>query len=123
MIRRPPRSTRTDTLFPYTTLFRSCCEWRNVSAVESPTSSTTTPSDGRRRRWRTITTSRTSCSAFFRSEEHTSELQSLMRISYAVFCLKKKNTTQQTIRPHTQSQNNNKHKNKQNKSSNNQTSK
>src|SRR3546814_9839241 len=84
MIRRPPRSTRTDTLFPYTTLFRSgagnvgdgdaqkpggCLRWKSV------------------RRWysRPIET---------RSEEHTSELQSLMRISYAVFCLKKKNNTQ-----------------------------
>src|SRR3546814_1243962 len=104
MIRRPPRSTRTDTLFPYTTLFRSRydpvpfffsspslysksivlpkphrpsgeCSWfrqdrnflRPLPAPEPPLS---------------------------RSEEHTSELQSLMRISYAVFCLKKKKTTQ-----------------------------
>src|SRR3546814_3307022 len=70
MIRRPPRSTRTDTLFPYTTLFRSrisrtCCGER-LHRWKSRTG-----------RWR-------------RSEEHTSELQSLMRISYAVFCLKKK---------------------------------
>src|SRR6056297_3923174 len=72
MIRRPPRSTRTDTLFPYTTLFRSLdvanpvfrgldrLEQRHLLLLE-------------------------------RSEEHTSELQSLRRISYAVFCLKKKN--------------------------------
>src|SRR3546814_9134469 len=82
MIRRPPRSTRTDTLFPYTTLFRSV---RTFS--------------------RTGETARTQCrqavggrasdggdGARDRSEEHTSELQSLMRISYAVFCLKKKNS-------------------------------
>src|SRR3546814_14179033 len=69
MIRRPPRSTRTDTLFPYTTLFRSariagCTGNRSGHPVE--------------------------CTGNRRSEEHTSELQSLMRISYAVFCLKKK---------------------------------
>src|SRR3546814_3184874 len=73
MIRRPPRSTRTDTLFPYTTLFRS-------GARRQPGH---LPAAGRRghggdHRLR------------HRSEEHTSELQSLMRISYAVFCLKKK---------------------------------
>src|SRR3546814_4146044 len=102
MIRRPPRSTRTDTLFPYTTLFRSCAGnharsrqsrrpggrrqgWpdpgrgpprRDHAARRSPD-----PRDRRRR------------TAGDRSEEHTSELQSLMRISYAVFCLKKKNIT------------------------------
>src|SRR3546814_4844428 len=70
MIRRPPRSTRTDTLFPYTTLFRSA--WRCDRAPRRRGAA------GRRR----------CCRA--RSEEHTSELQSLMRISYAVFCLKKK---------------------------------
>src|SRR3546814_5254311 len=87
MILRPPRSTRTDTLFPYTTLFRS--------SLAAP------PASGRgaiffysalalARRW-----------AFLpRSEEHTSELQSLMRISYAVFCLKKKKkTNSQANRP------------------------
>src|SRR3546814_4296226 len=102
MIRRPPRSTRTDTLFPYTTLFRSrhrsdrleharladftadedlvSVEGANYEAEVGP------PQHGR-----------------IRSEEHTSELQSLMRISYAVFCLKKKknqsiyiNTSQST---------------------------
>src|SRR3546814_1069542 len=90
MIRRPPRSTRTDTLLPYTTLFRSLrrqpaaerlpadldsddfslnrhCEERSDAAIQS----------GRKPLW------------IARSEEHTSELQSLMRISYAVFCLKK----------------------------------
>src|SRR3546814_1408391 len=89
MIRRPPRSTRTDTLFPYTTLFRSARVWITAMQVcsapkarpASPPECSTTPK---------------------RSEEHTSELQSLMRISYAVFCLKKKkqkniakNTTQE----------------------------
>src|SRR3546814_6601294 len=70
MIRRPPRSTRTDTLFPYTTLFRSHCQ-------NSPTVHSVSSFPRRARRGK-------------RSEEHTSELQSLMRISYAVFCLKKK---------------------------------
>src|SRR3546814_9647975 len=72
MIRRPPRSTRTDTLFPYTTLFRS----RRCRDRPRRCSKPATGSSSHR------TTSR--------SEEHTSELQSLMRISYAVFCLKKK---------------------------------
>src|SRR3546814_13944448 len=77
MIRRPPRSTRTDTLFPYTTLFRSRC--RRAS---------------RRSRSRcSPCRSRPGCRTARRSEEHTSELQSLMRISYAVFCLKKKKQT------------------------------
>src|SRR3546814_10889384 len=107
MIRRPPRSTRTDTLFPYTTLFRShiavshptisqqlshFCDHiilsRVTAKIESPRSLITisnsairTPTGASYRQtgaWRR------------RSEEHTSELQSLMRISYAVFCLKKK---------------------------------
>src|SRR3546814_8039705 len=82
MIRRPPRSTRTDTLFPYTTLFRSCAP--RDRAEPGPRR----PAD----RWRRCAGSgfpRRS-SRRHRSEEHTSELQSLMRISYAVFCLKKK---------------------------------
>src|SRR3546814_7128929 len=78
MTRRPPRSTRTDTLVPYTTLFRSDDEApllaRLIEGSEDPVER---PVDGGRRR------------LVFRSEEHTSELQSLMRISYAVFCLKK----------------------------------
>src|SRR3546814_2701296 len=82
MIRRPPRSTRTDTLFPYTTLFRSPC----VQAVAEAPSIFTSPV--RLARW---ARSRPG----WRSEEHTSELQSLMRISYAVFCLKKKKKTRQ----------------------------
>src|SRR3546814_7163396 len=78
MIRRPPRSTRTDTLFPYTTLFRS-----QVSTA--PSRVTTVASINM------SLVSRPYAPAFIRrSEEHTSELQSLMRISYAVFCLKKK---------------------------------
>src|SRR3546814_5599484 len=105
MIRRPPISTRTDTLFPYTTLFRSLPApmaslrgWKYVAAligchlvlamcvgeselvVLRSICSSNNPSI-----WRSHTSE-------WRSEEHTSELQSLMRISYAVFCLKKKNT-------------------------------
>src|SRR3546814_6526504 len=109
MIRRPPRSTRTDTLFPYTTLFRSLrrlgiprldsipafLEALKLLHVTGPLEGFTLSSmscsggeasvmadaaEGRRVRYRALT----------RSEEHTSELQSLMRISYAVFCLKKK---------------------------------
>src|SRR3546814_1439340 len=112
MIRRPPRSTRTDTLFPYTTLFRSLdlrCTMRGVQAKAKDGSVTTTLTlearplippelsrlndlagnlayawdrDIRRVFWR--------LDHRLRSEEHTSELQSLMRISYAVFCLKTK---------------------------------
>src|SRR3546814_1906332 len=81
MIRRPPRSTRTDTLFPYTTLFRSGDRFPVVLAariVGDPRAL----ADGDRRG--------AAAADPQRSEEHTSELQSLMRISYAVFCLKKK---------------------------------
>src|SRR3546814_8998774 len=74
MLRRPPRSTRTDSLFPYTTLFRSSARYnRDPARAWDACDGTGRPSSSRRR-----------------SEEHTSELQSLMRISYAVFCLKKK---------------------------------
>src|SRR3546814_14696901 len=83
MIRRPPRSTRTDTLFPYTTLFRSA-ESRAVRPSANRTSSS------RERRYSFKSVGGGICSSLTRSEEHTSELQSLMRISYAVFCLKKK---------------------------------
>src|SRR3546814_10034225 len=76
MIRRPPRSTRTDTLFPYTTLFRSAGNHRSAAIVL------------REMIPRTVRIA--NCASAARSEEHTSELQSLMRISYAVFCLKKK---------------------------------
>src|SRR3546814_2981372 len=90
MIRRTPRSTRTDTLFPYTTLFRSAARrvrdlrtWpqRHACAL----SAHRLPRDHAEVRLRQAGPAQ-------RSEEHTSELQSLMRISYAVFCLKKKNT-------------------------------
>src|SRR3546814_1392412 len=85
MIRRPPRSTRTDTLFPYTTLFRSAGRGRGPGRH---------PEGGRLRLARAglldVPGDERRQAAAGRSEEHTSELQSLMRISYAVFCLKKK---------------------------------
>src|SRR3546814_5128437 len=81
MMLRPPRSTRTDTLFPYTTLFRSPSRRRLRSNPRSDVPEHI-PRDGHGR------------FGALRSEEHTSELQSLMRISYAVFCLKNKNTTE-----------------------------
>src|SRR3546814_3621313 len=80
MIRRPPRSTRTDTLFPYTTLFRSrFADAPALHALLTAEQPAAEKGSGREHD---------------RSEEHTSELQSLMRISYAVFCLKKKKTKQ-----------------------------
>src|SRR3546814_5776346 len=101
MIRRPPRSTRTDTLVPYTTLFRSarllCPEQsgRRLSRARSRAAPRCDASaDGIdllglwRERGDALSRNR-------RSEEHTSELQSLMRISYAVFCLKKKQKERQ----------------------------
>src|SRR3546814_9828924 len=87
MIRRPPRSTRTDTLFPYTTLFRSVR--RECPRLISTARSASRSRDRSRRRG----AFRPSPPSPRRSEEHTSELQSLMRISYAVFCLKKKKRT------------------------------
>src|SRR3546814_7837345 len=117
MIRRPPRSTRTDTLFPYTTLFRSQCvanvllsppDCRGWAVrVECPTM---------RRRWCEKSQEGLDppvprhhfrgdesgwWAARARSEEHTSELQSLMRISYAVFCLNKKKTELMNVRKKT----------------------
>src|SRR3546814_1075035 len=95
MIRRPPRSTRTDTLFPYTTLFRSGdvgllqrAGRLVLEAVEAAFAAAVAQRlpFGRRHLFEAL-------AAPERSEEHTSELQSLMRISYAVFCLKKKKTT------------------------------
>src|SRR3546814_1898618 len=83
MIRRPPRSTRTDTLFPYTTLFRS--PRMGIGADEAGREAGLAVCRGPAR----PVELRLDC----RSEEHTSELQSLMRISYAVFCLKKKKKT------------------------------
>src|SRR3546814_1519639 len=89
MIRRPPRSTRTDTLFPYTTLFRSPGPHGYYGAGGAPIASQDActiklePSGG-------VLCMVGVTDQGQRSEEHTSELQSLMRISYAVFCLKKK---------------------------------
>src|SRR3546814_2847219 len=109
MIRRPPRSTRTDTLFPYTTLFRSraigddgllvlngddvvlrrqaealaCPKGWFVQDFDAPLPAAHREAGG------------ATCGVRDRSEEHTSELQSLMRISYAVFCLKKKKNNKQ----------------------------
>src|SRR3546814_10543109 len=107
MIRRPPRSTRTDTLFPYTTLFRSVELCRpSASRAAGPDADATTgnpqamastsplgkPSalDGRANRLARFRTAKGFSRKPGRSEEHTSELQSLMRISYDVFCLKTK---------------------------------
>src|SRR3546814_1636289 len=92
MIRRPPRSTRTDTLFPYTTLFRS-------QPVPAPPPMTAEPSNRVKAgtssqklmlfiRGNAMSGAPIISGTIQRSEEHTSELQSLMRISYAVFCLK-----------------------------------
>src|SRR3546814_20492365 len=99
MIRRPPGSTRTDTLFPYTTLFRSAALYVFGDTCFSPTGARSLEP----RRWRLRKESfpfaaqgiygRAHRPRIRRSEEHTSELQSLMRISYAVFCLKKKTQT------------------------------
>src|SRR3546814_4744013 len=116
MIRRPPRSTRTDTLFPYTTLFRSVED--QVAALRAPlledlgqvaTIEVRTPERVDDQRLEAVALAaprlallgepsaqvlqRRHLTIVERSEEHTSELQSLMRISYAVFCLKKKKQT------------------------------
>src|SRR3546814_8188400 len=109
MIRRPPRSTRTDTLFPYTTLFRSGRPFgpRRGRRVGRPGAAQHHPSDAQHDRHdlrpqhrldaaAQPRNARTAHEPRGRSEEHTSELQSLMRISYAVFCLKKKNITYST---------------------------
>src|SRR3546814_4430471 len=104
MIRPPPRSTRTDTLFPYTTLFRSSRTGRQRPAFLPEAWSVQHPAGALSRtaaRGDTVTGCRIGHALLAvrlhrchrrirRSEEHTSELQSLMRISYAVFCLKKK---------------------------------
>src|SRR3546814_8319352 len=87
MIRRPPRSTRTDTLFPYTTLFRSLKRRRNENRGADDYSAYLNIRGSMD--WVQQGTDK-GLAAPIRSEEHTSELQSLMRISYAVFCLKKK---------------------------------
>src|SRR3546814_7612023 len=102
MIRRPPRSTRTDTLFPYTTLFRSVGSRHRRRRRSMPdrvpeTRHTDRRSDPAVRRWnRHLVRGTRGRLEMTRSEEHTSELQSLMRISYAVFCLKKKKNKKHT---------------------------
>src|SRR3546814_1197305 len=110
MIRRPPRSTRTDTLFPYTTLFRSIARrerqkpgGQRIAAVffahiaealqRMETAAGTRAVQAAEPRRFGGGKRRVPLEGAQRSEEHTSELQSLMRISYAVFCLKKKNKT------------------------------
>src|SRR3546814_3797108 len=95
MIRRPPRSTRTDTLFPYTTLFRSNTV-RTIAIFGIITLILGGAAVGVVRLMKARNNSyATAQSQPTRSEEHTSELQSLMRSSYAVFCLKKKMKLQQ----------------------------
>src|SRR3546814_2073438 len=107
MIRRPPRSTRTDTLFPYTTLFRS---WRKYLGPRcSQRGGAQRPGalscrSGWRAQHRSGPDRRPDG---WRSEEHTSELQSLMRISYAVFCLKKKTNAKNTTLTHSKATHNN----------------
>src|SRR3546814_3321413 len=100
MIRRPPRSTRTDTLFPYTTLFRSDADVGrpgiDLEVLQTPGGLQCR--DGRLecRGDAVVDLDIAERGRARRSEEHTSELQSLMRISYAVFCLKKKKTYNST---------------------------
>src|SRR3546814_7407410 len=99
MIRRPPRSTRTDTLFPYTTLFRSRGLIKLVAEAESGKllgAHILAPEGAD-----SIQAAALAIKCGLRSEEHTSELQSLMRISYAVFCLKKKTQQKPHDSPHT----------------------
>src|SRR3546814_4794021 len=91
MIRRPPRSTRTDTLFPYTTLFRSSASRREARTARSTASES---ASDRHLDDLLIGLDHLVADRDHRSEEHTSELQSLMRTSYAVFCLKKKRPRQ-----------------------------
>src|SRR3546814_2036420 len=116
MLRRPPRSTRTDTLFPYTTLFRSSGMGTSFAGRSSSADDATTlfgnPAGMSRLKREEVsfgmaaihakTDIKNNSGSFSgpRSEEHTSELQSLMRISYAVFCLKKKKkqTTNETAK-------------------------
>src|SRR3546814_4950820 len=93
MIRRPPRSTRTDTLFPYTTLFRSAIDRRRHARATGEIDRRLTDFKIELGSAQYLRRSRAAAARLHpkgRSEEHTSELQSLMRISYAVFCLKKK---------------------------------
>src|SRR3546814_9700328 len=112
MIRRPPRSTRTDTLLPYTTLFRSrprasraAALWEDCSFVSSKYDMGAAIASRMRGPPNLLRKSApprpAGAAATRRSEEHTSELQSLMRNSYAVFCLKKKNNNNKTETLHT----------------------
>src|SRR3546814_2899793 len=108
MIRRPPRSTRTDTLFPYTTLVRSHAAARRheprrqgICGGAGPGGSGRADSVALCRRGAAVEGRDPHQPLFTRSEEHTSELQSLMRNPYAVFCLKKKKITTQI--PYTRS--------------------
>src|SRR3546814_5976437 len=99
MIRRPPRSTRTDTLLPYTTLFRSILAGRRGRGdfhAGQRVRGTADLALGRPLRPEPAVDAHDGDRRPRRSEEHTSELQSLMRISYAVFCLKKKKTSIKT---------------------------
>src|SRR3546814_7291689 len=106
MIRRPPRATRTDTLVPYTTLVRS--PWHRLRVVSGSAAPDTGPCSvpsppcpvqgGIRCTWRCSCQRLGGCAPGRRPEEHTSELQSLMRISYAVFCLKNKKHTHNQVR-------------------------
>src|SRR3546814_3123864 len=108
MIRRPPRSTRTDTLFPYTTLFRSAAIGDFARSAIEPLDFAADIADHGLQVHPQLMHRTQQLPQFIatqrdfimrtqvRSEEHTSELQSLMRISYAVFCLKKKKTKTQT---------------------------
>src|SRR3546814_3259018 len=111
MSRRPPRSTRTDTLFPYPTLFRSSSQRiRQIDAKPRQPQRLAIPARGTQRMVQPVMSDGVRADQQLeaehaagkvlqgerRSEEHTSELQSLMRISYAVFCLKKKKTHNRT---------------------------
>src|SRR3546814_6833676 len=105
MIRRPPRSTRTDTPFPYTTLFRSLLDDAQAARVAArvgadragvPRVDIATDAAGDKPLRHRLERGEQRREGALRSEEHTSELQSLMRISYAVFCLKKKKKMTQT---------------------------
>src|SRR3546814_10300979 len=100
MKRRPPRSTHTDTLFPSTTLFGSACGGDPASKARHAGAQGARQGRGAdpvvEEAWRAGRGARHPARPQGRSEEHTSELQSLMRISYAVFCLKKKNDRQTT---------------------------
>src|SRR3546814_9746527 len=107
MIRRPPRSTRTDTLLPYTTLFRSLHSSLWDAKSDAPLFPDEKDAQGMSKLFRHYLAGQLAAvremtyffapyiNSYKRSEEHTSELQSLMRISYAVFCLKKKKQHQQ----------------------------